>query len=107
MKANAFIARLNLTEKANMVTGGDGPCIGNIVPIDRLGFSGICMADGPTAYNRADLVSVFPAGLTAAASWDKDLIYQRALALGSEFRDKGSHVGLAYDSSSFCFWFSS
>ncbi|KFZ08204.1 hypothetical protein V502_09489 [Pseudogymnoascus sp. VKM F-4520 (FW-2644)] len=79
----------------NMVTGGDGPCIGNIVPIERLGFSGICMADGPTAYNRADLVSVFPAGLTAAASWDKDLIYQRALALGSEFRDKGSHVGLA------------
>ena len=63
------------------------------------------MADGPTAYNRADLVSVFPAGLTAAASWDEDLIYQRALALGSEFRDKGSHVGLAYDSHPFFLFF--
>ncbi|KFY73666.1 hypothetical protein V499_06258 [Pseudogymnoascus sp. VKM F-103] len=94
VKANAFIARLNLTEKVSMVTGDNGPCIGNIAPIERLGFSGICMSDGPTAFNRADLVSIFPAGLTAAASWDRDLIYQRALALGSEFRAKGSHVGL-------------
>lgn len=98
VKANAFIAQLNLTEKTSMVTGSSGPCIGNIAPIEHLGFSGICMSDGPTAFNRADLVSIFPAGLTAAASWDRDLIYQRALALGSEFRDKGSHVGLAYGS---------
>jgi beta-glucosidase len=88
-----------------MVTGDNGPCIGNIAPIERLGFSGICMSDGPTAFNRADLVSIFPAGLTAAASWDRDLIYQRALALGSEFKAKGSHVGLGYDSHPFVLLF--
>jgi len=48
--------------------------------------------DGPTALNRVDLVSIFPSGITAAASWDKDLIYGRANALGNEFRDKGVHV---------------
>jgi beta-glucosidase-like glycosyl hydrolase len=54
------------------------------------------MSDGPSAINRMDLVSIFPAGLTAAASWDKDLIYQRYFALSEEYRDKGSHVALGY-----------
>ncbi|WQF85900.1 Putative glycoside hydrolase, family 3, glycoside hydrolase family 3 domain, immunoglobulin [Colletotrichum destructivum] len=97
-KAAAFVARLNLTEKTRMVTGRlgleAGGCIGNIAPVERVGFPGLCLLDGPTALDRADLVSVFPAGLTTAASWDKELIYQRGRALGDEFRDKGVHVGL-------------
>ncbi|KAF4839873.1 putative beta-glucosidase G [Colletotrichum siamense] len=97
-KAAAFTARLNLTEKTRIVTGRIGlevgGCIGNIPPIERVGFRGLCLLDGPTALNRADLVSVFPAGLTTAASWDKDLIYKRGKALSEEFRDKGVHVGL-------------
>jgi len=75
-----------------MVTGGSGNCIGNVRAIPSLGFSGICSMDGPTALNRADLVSIFPSGLTTAASWDRDLIYERGYSLGSEFRDKGVHV---------------
>ncbi|GKT61763.1 beta-glucosidase 2 [Colletotrichum tofieldiae] len=97
-KATAFVAQLNLTEKTQMVTGKlgleAGGCIGNIVPIERVGFPGLCLLDGPTALDRADLVSVFPAGLTTAASWDKKLIYLRGKALGEEFHDKGVHVGL-------------
>ncbi|KAF6816926.1 beta-glucosidase 2 [Colletotrichum sojae] len=97
-RATAFVARLNLTEKSLMVTGrlglDAGGCIGNIPPIERVGFRGLCLLDGPTALNRADLVSVFPAGLTTAASWDKDLMYRRGRALGEEFRDKGVNVGL-------------
>ncbi|KAL0933496.1 beta-glucosidase G 2 [Colletotrichum truncatum] len=97
-RATAFTAQLNLTEKTLMVTGQigleAGGCIGNIPPIERVGFRGLCLLDGPTALDRADLVSVFPAGLTTAASWDKNLIYKRGKALGEEFRDKGVHVGL-------------
>ncbi|KAK2039204.1 glycosyl hydrolase family 3 N terminal domain-containing protein [Colletotrichum somersetense] len=97
-KATAFVAQLNLTEKTQMVTGRlgleAGGCIGNIPPIERVGFPGLCLLDGPTALDRADLVSVFPAGLTTAASWDRELIYLRGKALGEEFRDKGVHVGL-------------
>lgn len=63
-----------------------------VAAIPRLNYTGICTQDGPTALNRADLVSVFPAGLTAAASWDEDLIYARAYALASEFREKGAQV---------------
>lgn len=95
-KANNFVSQLNLTEKVSMVTGslGSGTCIGNISPIPRVGFSGFCISDGPTAVNRMDLVSIFPAGITVAASWDKELMYQRGLALGAEFKGKGVHVGL-------------
>lgn len=79
------MAQLNLTEKAYLVTGVSGPCVGNIPPIPRLGFGGLCLQDGPLAIRQADYVSVFPAGLTAAASWDKDLIYQRGLLLRACF----------------------
>lgn len=86
---------MTLQEKAGLVTGDSsagGTCIGNIAAIPRLSFPGLCSQDGPTALNRADLVSIFPAGLTAAASWDEDLMYQRANALANEFRDKGVNI---------------
>lgn len=47
------------------------------------------MQDGPSGIVRADLVSIFPAGITIAATWGCALMYQRGLAIGEEFRDKG------------------
>ncbi|GKT93493.1 LOW QUALITY PROTEIN: beta-glucosidase 2 [Colletotrichum tofieldiae] len=77
-----------------MITGNSsaGNCIGVIAPVPRLGFKGICMLDGPSAVNRADLVSVFPSGMAAAATWDREMIYRRGFALGEEFKGKGGHV---------------
>ena len=96
LKAVSFVAQLNASEKVNLVTGGydAGPCIGNIGPVSRLGFKGLCFSDGPIGVNRADLVSVFPSGITAVAMWDRELLYQRGVAIGSEFRGKGAHVML-------------
>ncbi|KAH7220087.1 glycosyl hydrolase family 3 N terminal domain-containing protein [Fusarium oxysporum] len=97
-QARAFIAQLNTTEKIGIATGGyrrDGPaCVGTIGKVERLGFQGICFSDGPSGYARSDGVSVFSSGLTAAATWDKRLIYERAVAIGEEFRAKGAHVFL-------------
>ena len=72
------------------------PCVGTIAGIERLNFSGLCYADGPSGYSRSDGVSVFPSGITVAATWDSELMFERALALGEEFRDKGAHVHLGY-----------
>lgn len=94
-RAQEFVSQLNLTEKVYMVTGVDGPCVGNIAPIPRLGFNGICLQDGPAAIRVADYASVFPAGITTACTWDKGLFFQRAAAMGQEFKDKGAHVILA------------
>jgi beta-glucosidase len=81
-------------EKADMVTGQPGPCVGNIVAIPRIGFPGLCLQDGPLAIRVADYASTFEAGVSAAASWDRDLLYERGYAMGSEFKAKGAHVAL-------------
>ncbi|KAH8596964.1 glycosyl hydrolase family 3 N terminal domain-containing protein [Bisporella sp. PMI_857] len=98
LKANELISKLNLTEKSTLVTGKlsltTGGCIGNVLPIPRVGFKGLCLQDGPNGVNLADLISVFPSGVTTGATWDKELIYQRAKAIGAEFRGKGINIGL-------------
>lgn len=94
-KARDFVAELSLTEKVEMVTGVPGPCVGNIYPIPRLNFSGLCLQDGPASLRTADYVSVFPAGVTIASSWDRQMMYDRSLAMGREFRAKGAQVALA------------
>lgn len=57
-----------------------------------MGFNGLCLHDGPLAIREAVYASVFPAGITAAASWDRELIYQRGIYLAEEFKGKGSHI---------------
>ncbi len=97
-KARAFTSELQLEEKIRMVTGDSinnlKGCVGNIGPIPRLNFTGLCYMDGPQAVNRADGISVFPSGVSAGATWDRDLIFQRGVALGEEFKLKGAHVML-------------
>ncbi|PTB35142.1 uncharacterized protein TrAFT101_002327 [Trichoderma asperellum] len=94
-EARRFVAQLTLEEKADMVTGQPGPCVGNIVAIPRLGFKGLCLQDGPLAIRVADYASVFSAGVTAASTWDRNILYERGFAMGQEFKAKGAHVALA------------
>lgn len=94
-KAKAFVAELTLEEKAYMVTGQPGPCVGNIAPIYRLGFNGLCLQDGPLAIRVADYASTFSAGVSAASTWDKAIMYERGYLMGKEFRAKGAQVALA------------
>lgn len=42
----------------------------------------------------ADFVSVFPAGVNVAATWDRGLAYQRGQAMGAEHAAKGVDVQL-------------
>lgn len=99
-KAREFVAQLSLDEKIGIASGGYSKpqlqCVGSVGPIERLGFGGMCFSDGPAGYSRSDSVSVFPSGITVAASWDRRLMYERAVAIGDEFRDKGAHVHLGY-----------
>ncbi|CAK4030678.1 glycoside hydrolase family 3 [Lecanosticta acicola] len=91
-KAKDWVSQLTIEEKAILVTGTEGPCVGNIGPIPRLNFTGLCLQDGPLAIRQATYASVFPAGLTVAASWDRNLARVRGRQIASEYRAKGSHV---------------
>ncbi|PPJ59945.1 hypothetical protein CBER1_09895 [Cercospora berteroae] len=91
-KAKEWVAQLTTEEKSALVTGTEGPCVGNIAPIPRLGFNGLCLQDGPLAIRQAVYANVYPAGLTVGASWDKKLAYERAVHIADEYREKGSQV---------------
>ncbi|EEA19214.1 beta-glucosidase, putative [Talaromyces marneffei ATCC 18224] len=85
LRATAAVAELNITEKAFLVTGVTGPCAS---------FNGLCLQDGPLAIRQASYASVFPAGVSVAATWDRDLLYQRGVEMAAEFKGKGAHVAL-------------
>lgn len=97
LKAKSLVNQLTLEEKVSLITGTPGPCVGNIPSIPRVGFTGLCLQDGPLAIRQANYASVFPAGVTAATSWDRDMILKRGIAIGEEFKGKGSHIALGYD----------
>ncbi|KAL1643092.1 hypothetical protein SLS58_005061 [Diplodia intermedia] len=97
VKANAALAQLNQTEKASIVTGvgwGNGPCVGNTYAVPKIGYPSLCLQDGPLGVRYAANVSALPAGVQAASTWDRELIYQRGLALGKEAKGLGVHVQL-------------
>lgn len=99
-KAKPVVANLSNADKAALGTGLGligGPCIGSTTAVKAIpGFpaSGFCLQDSPVGVRFADHVSVFPAGINAAATWNRTLIRARGEAMGAEFRGKGIHVAL-------------
>ena len=93
--AKEFVNKLTLEEKCNMTGGIGGSCVGNVFPIPRVNFNGMCYQDSPSGVGDRVLHSTaFAAGIHIAASWDRDLFYQRGVAIGKEFRGKGVHFAL-------------
>ncbi|CAF1371834.1 unnamed protein product [Rotaria magnacalcarata] len=93
--AKSFIAQLTLQEKCHLTAGVRGTCAGNIGSLPRVNFSGFCLLDTPSGVGDGVLYSTaFVSGIHIAATWDRDLFYQRAVAIGKEFRGKGVHYAL-------------
>ncbi|CED83962.1 glycoside hydrolase family 3 protein [Phaffia rhodozyma] len=96
-KARARISTWTLEQVVNITTGLGwqvGQCVGNIGAQPDVGFDGLCLQDSPTGVRFADRVSVFPAGINSASTFDRKLMRQRGLALGEEFRGKGVNIAL-------------
>ncbi|GCB27704.1 probable beta-glucosidase G [Aspergillus awamori] len=93
-QAKNWVSQLTVEEKAWMATGQPGPCVGNILPIPRLNFTGLCLQNGPQCIQQGDYSSVFVSGVSAAASWDRKLLYDRGYAMATEHKGKGTHVVL-------------
>ncbi|KAH8916735.1 glycoside hydrolase family 3 protein [Atractiella rhizophila] len=94
-RAKKIVDQMTIEEKVRIVTGQDGLCGGNVGNVSRVGFPGLCLADGPAGPRPAkEGVTQLPAGVTTAATWNQDLIYQRAVVIGQEFADLGVNVAL-------------
>ncbi|WVQ68370.1 uncharacterized protein L199_006577 [Kwoniella botswanensis] len=85
---------MTLEEKVNLTTAVTGPCQANSGGVPRLGIPGLCFNDGPAGPRYTDFVTQWASAFTAAASFDRDLIEERAKRIGKEFRGKGINVEL-------------
>ena len=93
--AKALVTQLSLEEKCHLTAGVGGPCAGNIPSISRMNISSFCLQDTPSGVGDGVIYSTaFVGGIHIAATWDRDLFYQRAVAIGKEFRGKGVHYAL-------------
>ncbi|PLB49355.1 hypothetical protein P170DRAFT_456004 [Aspergillus steynii IBT 23096] len=94
-KAQLLVERMTLVEKINITTGTGwkmGLCVGNTGAAHGVKFPSLCLQDGPMGIRYSDHVSAFPAGLTTGATWNRDLMHKRGVALGQEARGKGINV---------------
>jgi beta-glucosidase len=97
-QATQLIGNLSIEEKVSLATGvgwANGVCVGNTPAIPSISFPGLCLQDSPTGVRFADFASAFPAAINVAATWDRNLTFQRAAAMGAEYRGKGVNVALA------------
>ncbi|KAK6910773.1 hypothetical protein I203_104805 [Kwoniella mangroviensis CBS 8507] len=85
---------MTLEEKVNLTTAVTGPCQANSGGVPRLGIPGLCFNDGPAGPRYTDFVTQWPSAFTATASFDRELIEERAKRIGKEFRGKGINVEL-------------
>lgn len=93
-RARSVVSQLTLPEKANL-TGGIGSvgrCEGTLGRVDRFNIPELCFQDGPTGVRASDFVTVFPAGMTTAASFNRDLAQRRGAAMAAQFKGKGINV---------------
>ncbi len=91
-----LLDQLNLLEKCALLSGLDS---WRTVPIPHLGIESLVMTDGPHGVRATrdngrifEPATSFPTGISMAASWDPDLIYQVAQALGEETRALGCDI---------------
>jgi beta-glucosidase len=71
-KAAAFVAQLSVEEKSNLTYGTTSEtngCSGNIPPIERLGFPGMCLQDAGNGVRGTDFVNGYPSGIHVGARY--------------------------------------
>ncbi|KAK5798488.1 hypothetical protein VI817_004778 [Penicillium citrinum] len=96
-KAYQVVSNMTLAEKVNLTTGTGffmGPCVGQTGSAPRFGIPNICLQDSPLGIRNSDHNTAFPPGITTGATFNKELMYARGVAIGEEARGKGVNVQL-------------
>ena len=97
LKVEELLVQMTLEEKISLMSGKDNWAT---VPIPRLGIPSIVMTDGPhgvrtdgPGQNRPEgPATAYPTGVSMAASWDPDLVYQVGQGLAEETRFLGCNI---------------
>ncbi|KDN44244.1 glycoside hydrolase family 3 protein [Tilletiaria anomala UBC 951] len=71
-----------------------GNCVGFTETVPRLNLTAICLQNSPLGVGPARRESQFPAGVTTAATWDREWMKERAISIGTEFKAKSVNMWL-------------
>ena len=95
-RADRLLARMSLEDKLQLLRGGIGPYVGNVVVHNQdLSIPPLRLNDGPQGFRGPRGTSTqWPCGLAMAATWDRELVWEWGAAMGREFAGKGSNVQL-------------
>ncbi|CAH7668910.1 family 3 glycoside hydrolase [Phakopsora pachyrhizi] len=85
---------MTLEEKVKVVQG-QGRCVGTTFSVNgAVKIPEFCLQDGPAGLRQVTNATAFPAGISVAATWNRELMRARGVAMGEEWRANGAHVVL-------------
>ncbi|HYQ01135.1 MAG TPA: glycoside hydrolase family 3 C-terminal domain-containing protein [Polyangiaceae bacterium] len=91
-RAAALLATLSQTQKLTLIRGNSGNYVGNVAAVGSI--PALTLQDGPAGVRYFSGVTGFPAPITLAASWDRELVESWGTAMGAEHRGKGVMIAL-------------
>jgi beta-glucosidase len=93
-RTSDLLSRLTLDEKVALMAGAASFTLEGV---ERLGVPRIRVTDGPTGVrsNEGEPATVFPVGVALASTWNPELTYEVAAAIGREALALGNKVVLA------------
>ena len=93
-RVETLLSQLTLDEKITLLAGHHKE--GMTLAVERLGIPNIKMADGPVGVHWwCEKSTAYPASITLASAWDRNLSYRLGTALGRDCRARGVHILLA------------
>ena len=88
-RAADIVSQMTLDDKIAYVGGYDS---WYIRPVERLGLPAVKMVDGPQGVRNNTQSTLYPSGVAAAATWNRELIEKMGIALGQDSRARGVHI---------------
>ena len=88
-RARQLVSQMTLEEKLDYIGGYNEFYIR---PVERLGIPEIRMADGPQGVRNDTESTLYPCGVAAAATWNRDLVRRMGVSLGRDARARGVHI---------------
>ena len=88
-RAAELVAKMTLEEKLDYI-GGYNTFYIRAIP--RLGIPEIRMADGPQGVRNNTQSTMYASGIAAAATWNRDAVYNMGVGLGQDSRARGVHI---------------
>ena len=86
-RARELASQMTLEEKISYLSGETDF---SLRPIERLGIPRILLADGPQGIrNHCEHSTLYPSGIAAAATWNRQLLHRYGTGMGDDARARG------------------